>query len=99
MTNEMKLLIALCDALGFEVDTVLDYQEREVSQSDGHKHIERINSLSNGNMTLKSFDQEWIRSKDGSYFTMLVIPEVEYKLTKKSDGKKWGEALAGGAFK
>ena len=29
MTNEMKLLTALCDALGFEVDTVLDYQERE----------------------------------------------------------------------
>ena len=31
MENEMKLLMALCDALGFDVETTLDYQERETA--------------------------------------------------------------------
>ncbi|GAG24976.1 unnamed protein product, partial [marine sediment metagenome] len=38
MTNEMKLLTALCDALGFEVEIERDYDDRKVDYAQAMQH-------------------------------------------------------------
>lgn len=70
MTNEMKLIMALCDALGFEVEEVAT--EKSIKER-----------------------KEYIRS--GCAFDPKL--EYEYKLTKKTDGQKWGDVLKGGGLK
>tara|TARA_R110000851_G_scaffold137978_2_gene274111 strand:+ start:661 stop:975 length:315 start_codon:yes stop_codon:yes gene_type:complete len=89
MTNEMKLLMALCDAMGLEVETIYDSDRREISEVEGHMMIER-SRFNDGDsvrlvMTSNRLSQPSCkRGANGSYFTELVQPTVEYKLTKKT---------------
>ena len=86
MTNEMKLLHALCEALGFEVETTLDYMPRKEGKSSAMKHIrvmgpptDRVLS-STGPFGKLDIDQ------DGEYTSLLISPVVDYKLHKRTDG-------------
>ena len=82
MTDEMKLLKALCEALGFLVYVDADYQEiREPN------YIYQDN-LSKVNRVLKTdLNGKWIRDEEGSYTSTLIDPITTYKLIKKEDIK------------
>ena len=100
MTNEMKLLTALCDALGFDVEENKDYKSHEIPEKEGHHQIRYPFHQDCSKWELETgSDNEFKRGEKYSYFIKLKEPIIDYKLTKKADGKKWDEALAGGALK
>lgn len=81
MTQEMKLLTALTEALGFDIETTRDYQERLtlISPADvpymgqgGRRYV-----AAEGGMLVKN--------EKGEYKTVLISPIVEYKLTKRAE--------------
>lgn len=80
MTDEMKLLMALCDALGFKVETLLDYKEMKVSKSEAMPYNM---GYTNQIWTLDSNSGELAIDEDGMYTRMLTNPEVSYKLTER----------------
>jgi len=92
MTNEMKLLQALCEALGFEVETTLDYQERKESKEAAMKintlpvggNPERVLATI-GNGVMLDIDEGEI------YTSLLINPIVDYKLHKRNDGLSYDE--------
>ena len=79
MTNEMKLLMAMCDALGFEVETTLDYQETITYRTpqNGHNKAGVVFSTDNSGA--------YIIDDDGKYKLRLETPIVDYKLTKREE--------------
>lgn len=86
MTNEMKLLMAFIDASGFEVKTVLDYQECEIPKSEGVAFITRSFLSSDHDyckLKTNTSDGVYTRGENGSYFKMLIRPKVSYKVTKR----------------
>lgn len=82
MTNEMKLLMALCDALGFEVETTLDYQERKENQHEAMRHNQG-NGFPETDRHLLHTNGRLDIDEDGWYRSRLDNPEMDYKLTKK----------------
>ena len=73
MTQEMKLLYALCDALGFDVEVNLDYMERKESKESAMQYKQgRV-----------GMDRVLAASENGDYTSLLVSPVVDYKLTRK----------------
>jgi len=83
MTDEMKLLMAMCDALGFEVDVRQDFEEQ----------IFTIGSFG-GAPQPPYIPADRRLSEDGvgsiipivagqEYKTVLIHPNKSYKLTKK----------------
>ena len=84
MSEEMKLIRALCDALGFEVKTDLDYQERKETQNaamrynDGRQgHDRRLVVIGPHGM----LDVD----KDGMYTSVLKEPEISYRVVPKQN--------------
>lgn len=81
MSDEMKLLMAMCDALGFEVEIIKDYQKRtELVEAaklyislPSLKHSRRLTST-NGKYDIDEY---------GFYTSMLTDPVLDFKLTKK----------------
>ena len=68
MTNEMKLITALCDALGFEVEKVC------INQDEINEYAKNINELVPRDATLVYPDPKPARYE--------LVPAYEYKLTK-----------------
>lgn len=81
MSNEMKLLTALCDALGFDVVVDIDYQPRKESQTSAmihnQSHTKTDRMLKGGQML--DIDE------DGMYTSILRIPIVNYRVVPKHD--------------
>ncbi len=81
MSDEMKLLQALCHALGFLVHVETDYQEiRE-------PHYIHLDKMPKGRKFKSDLNGEWVRDEEGGYTSMLIEPAVTYKLIKKEDIK------------
>jgi len=81
MSNEMKLLHALCEALGFEVETTLYYMPRkEKSATSTALDVDRELAVKN------PATGELLIDEEGNYTSLLVTPIVDYKLHKVSDG-------------
>ena len=83
MTQEMKLLMALTEALGFEIDTTLDYDEQKESEfgKDGV-----MNGYINHPRCMKYNDKHGtgrVMDMDGMYKSMLKAPIVDYKVRDK----------------
>ena len=81
MSDEMKLLMALCDALGFDVKTELDYAERKEHIQPGSLLVEawpgnprRCETDNNGGYIIDS---------NGNYTTLLKTPITSYVVSKK----------------
>lgn len=80
MSEEMKLLMAMCEAMGLKVERDVDYQETPVSRFDGHQII---HSPQRGSYTLVSQNGGWVRNDEGGYIRRLINPEISYKVTKE----------------
>ena len=82
----MKLIRALCDALGFKVETDLDYKEQEIEHLMG---VELYNSGGFGSripvrrLRASGPDNKIDVDKDGMCVSYLTNPIVSYKLTNK----------------
>jgi hypothetical protein len=82
MSDEMKLLRALCDALGFEVETTLDYAPRRenkttaMAYNSGRTGMDRC-LASSGPHNKLDIDE------NGDYTSLLKSPIVEYKVVPK----------------
>jgi len=85
MTNEMKLLMALCDALGFDVEKLVDTKETPISEQNGKNriasHIVTFGGLAIDLATNRA-DGGFKRGDDGCYFLKASM-DIDYKLTKK----------------
>ncbi len=85
MSEEMKLLRALCDALGFEVETNLDYKERKEAKENAMKYnrgiplMDRRLKCSHANSGHPMLDID----KNGMYTSILTEPEISYKVSAK----------------
>ena len=76
MSDEMKLLKALCEALGFLVEVETDYQEYYMSagESVSENRCFQINS-----------DGRFARNSEDLRLSRLKKPILSYKLIKKED--------------
>jgi len=80
MTQEMKLLMAMCDAMGLEVTTIIDYQPRKETETgarhwnDGYSGRDRHLSATAGRIDI---------DEDGMRTSLLKAPIVDYKVTSK----------------
>ena len=85
MTQEMKLLMALTEALGFEIETTLDYEERKVPaqykdlllNTGSHIGVKRMLVYNEGHGNGLYIDD------DGMYASRLTTPIVDYKIKPK----------------
>lgn len=84
MTSEMKLLMALCDALGFEVEVDSDYGEKVITREQTKELLFKQDELLAQGMVFKEND------KGGLYFNddelnvvMLIEPVSTFRLIKK----------------
>ena len=85
MSDEMKLLRALCDALGFEVETTLDYAPLK----EGRDATLRYNVIHLGQERFRRLaasgpDNKLDRDEDGYYTSLLIEPIVNYKVIPKT---------------
>jgi hypothetical protein len=86
MSKEMKLLMELCSALGFDVETIVDRKERKehkntamrYNKGPGFPQQDRTLKLEAGDMGMILDIDE-----DGMYTSYLKDPEISYKLTRK----------------
>jgi len=79
MTNEMKLLTALCEALGFEVEVNFNYKRQKTShviRHGGVRHQKR-------RMVTETLSMKLAIDVNGQYETELIKPETTYKLIPK----------------
>ena len=92
MNNIEKKVDALIAALGFDVETTLDYQERKIpksmasdyfkAQPFGHKPTKRLKTELGG-----MGQSAYLVDGNGLYTELLSSPVVNYKLTKRDANK------------
>ncbi len=84
MSQEMKLLEALIDALGFEVHKHIDYREQTVSESEGQMIINARppHPLAEFSLVGEQGSAAYVRGKKGSYVKQLIKPEISYTVEK-----------------
>ena len=82
MTEEMKLLYALCDALGFEVNVDIDRCERG-EPAHRLQSFQRIRGVSNPRSLNVDGSGAYERDSDGNYRSRLKVPETSYRLERK----------------
>ena len=85
MTQEMKLLMALTEALGFEVETTLDYDERKIPPElkDGMLSHGALFGAKRRLVYNEGYGNGLLIDEDGMYVSRLTTPIVDYKLRAK----------------
>ena len=79
MSEEMKLLMALCDALGFEVVGHVDDKRRK----EKHPPPKVLYMDSFPPRVVMTTNGAYERDEDGMYTSRLLEPETSYTVTKK----------------
>ena len=80
MTEEMKLITALCEALGFSVEVKRDYNERVEKSCDHYNSF--VDYPHTRGRHLKASGGMLDIDKDGNYTSKLIKPILSYKLIK-----------------
>lgn len=89
MTNEMKLLMAMCDAMGFEVETTNSHSRkitRDEARAIGYFSAKPFGyTADKWLVTDEAMESQprYLIDSDGMYTEAWVKPIVDYKLTKK----------------
>jgi hypothetical protein len=84
MSEEMKLLMALCDAMGFAVEVETDYNERKEKRDAAMLHNRGVGYPETGRgLRIKpgSVCAMLDIDEDGMYTSYLTKPITSYKLT------------------
>lgn len=77
MSEEMKLLRALCDALGFDVVVTKDYMPITVDRETNKMFF------SSPTRKFKTKGVEFDINDDGLYTSILIDPIISYRLERK----------------
>lgn len=87
MTNEMKLLLAICDALRLDVKTIVDTKERKEKKSEAMRHNKGFGFPCTGRRlkTLNHTDKLDI-DNEGLYTSYLIDPDISYKVSMRRGG-------------
>jgi len=86
MSDEMKLITALCEALGFDVVKTEDYSGRIENKEIAHRMIEDVSHfLRSDRKLVTDIVCAYLIDSDGNYKSELVKPEVSYKLDRHID--------------
>lgn len=85
MTNEMKLITALCEALGFEIKIERDFKERKEGKTNAMHYQSNIDYPQTMGRRLQHTGQRLKIDKDGNYTSQLIEPVLSYKLIKRSE--------------
>lgn len=80
MTNEMKLIMALCDALGFDVEETPHYNYRLVLKEEADLFAD-TGYIDDRRLTM--VDGRFLVNNKGMYQSELIKPEITYKLVKR----------------
>jgi len=90
MSEEMKLIRALCEALGFEVEKELDYKEESMldvsfnsMNSNYGNGLNHWHQYSGREFVSAGLGQGYARDSKGERITRLINPITSYKLTKR----------------
>ncbi len=86
MSNEINLITALCEALGFEVEQSLDYKDRKIDIPQINMDV--ILSMTKNGVSINSTNGEYDIDKDGLYTISSINPEITYKLIKAPTGEE-----------
>jgi len=87
LSEEMKLLRSLCEALGFDVTVDFDYQEQKETQEQFLKHIDHVRMFPHAHKDrhfITDGTQAYLIDDEGNYTSELKKPISSYILTKKS---------------
>ena len=84
MSDEMKLITALCEALGFEVVIDRDYQERKEVQPFARQYQSDINYPHTRGRKLEDRAGTYCIDENGKYTSRLIEPIKSYKLVKNA---------------
>ena len=87
MTEEMKLITALCESLGFKVEVEHDYDERKEPKRNISRYQSMMAHTHSDGRELKHICGTYVIDKNGEYTTKLIKPITTYKLTKKEQPK------------
>ncbi len=82
MSEEMKLITALCEALGFEVVVKHDRKERK-EHKDAAMRYNNIGLSLERALATKGPVNMFEIDEDGMYTSYLIEPEISYELIKK----------------
>jgi len=86
MTNEMKLLQELCKALGFQVETIIDREERKETKLTAKRFQKGLVTPSEARRLKRSWSGAMLDiDEDGMYTSYLIDPIISYKLTKTGE--------------
>mgnify|MGYP003639762092 CR=1 FL=1 len=83
MNNTDKLLRAFIEASGYEIETVCDYKERDMSEVEAQAHNKGFGCATGYRLLTESGSQKLLIDDDGNYKGVLIEPIVDYKVTKK----------------
>lgn len=86
MSEEMKLITALCEALGFEVEVKRDYDERKVTGTEASRINSVIQYPDAIGRALKGAGGVFQKDDQGLYTSVLIEPIISYKLTRRQAG-------------
>jgi hypothetical protein len=87
MSDEMKLLLAMCDAMDLTVEAVLDYKDRKATPEEFNLHQQSIPLMMVPPTWVYVTDGEgaYDRDEDGNYTARLYHPEQGFKVTKRTN--------------
>ena len=83
MNNTDKLLRAFIEVSGYEIETVLDYKEVKMPQSEAMRHNTPWGAATTEYQLVSSKGCMLDIDEDGLYTARLREPIVDYKVTKK----------------
>jgi hypothetical protein len=85
MSKEFELIYALCEALGFEVETELDYMPRKETIESAREHNSGFpNKRSDRVLASIGPHNKLDIDEDEMYTSLLISPVVSYKLTRNN---------------
>ncbi len=81
MSEELKLITALCEAMGFDVERTEDYK---VEKTDS-LIIPFFNTYQKRRLVTKKLSTKYKIDNDGMYESELIKPEISYKLIPRAE--------------
>ena len=85
MSEEMKLITALCKALGFEVEVEHNYDERKEPKRNISRYQSMMAHTHSDGRELAHLGGAYVIDRNGDYTTRLIKPITMYKLIKASN--------------
>jgi len=83
MSNTDKLLRAFIEASGFDIEVLLDYKERDMTEVEAMAHNKGFGRATGYRLLTEVGSQKLLIDDNGNYKGALIEPIVDYKVTKK----------------